>query len=572
MTDELTIQGVNPQMQQVQKKNNTVPYTLGGAAVGAAAGWGATALYKESGSAKSFDDLVKDANEKDKLELTSKKAAVDDAEKKLAEAGKAVYEGNEKLELEDAIKARDAELTKLTKGETKVISKGGEILPYDSNWSMTDKQRNDYQRLYTDYTNAKANFESSTTYKDLNDAIKRRELAVTDMYDNIMQDVKDKVKPKSTRRKDIKSLEEYLNSSVGKGKIEDELIANKIVRLTDNEIINLAGGKDKLVDTKPAFSIGGYKHIPVVQKDGTVKYAKVQVSKTFGKTEYEKLMQKHTDELAEKVSNSMTSYIENIKKVNELPETISKELDKGLLKNLGIQRTDIDKAFLDDLKINMPTFEADAKTIKDAKLIRTGTSYSYSAAVQDVLTRCGVDTPEEAKKILDSKIGIGRKYIDKEKALLNDIDNIINNDKTLNVLNDRMAKLKKSDKTLNNLESQIKGQFKKYLGGEKTTVTKPLTQEEAMKKDSYKRLAKIVEDKQAIYDKIAAEKGKVNETAKKTAQEAVEKAKGELDKLVADLNGKVKGMSGTAKALVIGGVAAAGALIGLSMSNKSKNV
>ena len=91
-----------------------------------------------------------------------------------------------------------------------------------------------------------------------------------------------------------------------------------------------------------------------------------------------------------------------------------------------------------------------------------------------------------------------------------------------------------------------------------------------MEKESYKKLAKIVEDKQAIYDKVAAEKGKVNETAKKTAQEAVEKAKSELDNLVNSLNNKVKGMSGKAKAAWIAGTAVAGALIGAGIVN-SKN-
>ena len=53
MSDELTIQpGVNPQIQP--KKTSTTPYALGGAAVGAAAGWGASALYKGTPSAKSY--------------------------------------------------------------------------------------------------------------------------------------------------------------------------------------------------------------------------------------------------------------------------------------------------------------------------------------------------------------------------------------------------------------------------------------------------------------------------------------------------------------------------------------
>lgn len=83
MSDELTIQpGVNPQIQP--KKTSTTPYALGGAAVGAAAGWGASALYKGTPSAKSYEELIKDANEKDVVDLKAKKEALDKAEKEIS--------------------------------------------------------------------------------------------------------------------------------------------------------------------------------------------------------------------------------------------------------------------------------------------------------------------------------------------------------------------------------------------------------------------------------------------------------------------------------------------------------
>ena len=58
--------------------------------------------------------------------------------------------------------------------------------------------------------------------------------------------------------------------------------------------------------------------------------------------------------------------------------------------------------------------------------------------------------------------------------------------------------------------------------------------------------------------------------AKKAAEEVKNKAKSELDDLVKTLNSKVKGMSGGAKAAVIGGLAVVGGLIGANMA-KSKN-
>ena len=570
MSDELTIQpGVNPQIQP--KKTSTIPYALGGAAVGAAAGWGASALYKGTPSAKSYEELIKDANEKDVVDLKAKKEALDKAEKELADAGKVVYDGKEKEALDKAIKARDEELARLTTEKKVTIKKGSEIVPFDPNWSMTDKQKTDYKNLYTKYEAAKNNLESSKAYTDLNNAISSRKLAINDMFEDIIKDAEAEIKPKSTRRKDIKSLDEYLSSNRGKNAIEDAITKHKIARLTDSEIIKLGGGEKALVDTKPALVSPGYKYIPVTAKDGSVKYAKVQTTKMVGRTEFQKLMEARTDEIAEKVSNSFKTYTDDLKKLGDLPKTM--KIDKGLLRNLGIKRADVDQAFLEDLKINLKSFESDLKAVDGAKLVKnpaTG-AWSYDSAVQAILDKHSVDTPAEAKKVLDAKLGIGRKYVAEEKALLESIDSIVGKDVTLSKLENRMSKLKKSDNNLNKIESQIKGQFKKYIGTDTTTtVNKALTQEEAMKKDSYKQLAKVVEDKQAIYDKVAAEKGKVNETAKKAAEEAKNKAKSELDDLVKTLNSKVKGMSGGAKAAVIGGLAVVGGLIGANMA-KSKN-
>ena len=391
------------------------------------------------------------------------------------------------------------------------------------------------------------------------------------MFDDIIKDAEAEIKPKSTRRKDIKSLDEYLSSNKGKTAIEEAITKHKIARLTDSEIIKLGGGEKALVDTKPTVVAPGHKYIPVTAKDGSVKYANVQVTKMVGRTEYQKLIEARTDEIAEKVSNSFKTYTEYLKKLGELHKTM--KIDKGLLRNLGIQRGDVDKAYLDDLKVNLKDFKSDLKTIDGAELTKnpkTGV-WSYDKAVQDILDKHKVDTPEEAKKVLDAKLGLGRKYVAEEKALLESIDGIVGKDATLSKLEDRMSKLKKSDKDLNNITSQIKGQFKKYLGIDTTsTVSKGLTPEEAMKKNSYVQLAKIVEEKQAAYDKVVAEKGKVNETAKKTAEEAKNKAKAELDDLVKGINEKVKGMSGKTKAAIIAGTAVLGGLIGVGMAN-SKN-
>ena len=561
MSDELTIQAVN--QPQVQQKKSTTPYALGGAAIGAAAGWAGTSMVKNKVPAKTLEELIQEANGQDKVELTSKKAALEKAEKELAEAGKAVYDGAEKEALDKAIKARDEELARLTAEKKITVKKGGEILPYDPKWSMTAKEVTDYQNLYSQYEAAKNALESSKDYTDLKTAIDKRQNAINTMYDDIITDAKKEIKPKSTRRKDIKSIDEYLSSKTGREAIEKAVEDNKINRLTNKEIFDLIGGEKNLLDTKKPKS--GHKLVPVVYKDGTVKYAQIK------NKAYDKAMSKKLDNVSEQVSDTIKDYMENKKKLENLHETVRDKIDKSLFRDAGVKRGDADKAFFEGLKADLKTFEDELKTIKDAKLVKNPAgSWSYDKAVQDVLDKYAVDKPEDAKKLLSAKLGIGRKYTDAEKIAQETLDKSAIKDNTLNSMNDRMAKLKKSNKTLNNLESRIKGQFKKFIGAETTTTTGGLTEAQAMEKESYKRLAQIVEDKQAAYDKIVAEKGKVNETAKKTAQEAVEKAKSELDNLVSTINSKVKGMSGGAKAAWIAGVAAAGALIGAGIAG-SKN-
>ena len=568
MSNELSIQPA-----AVQERKN--PYVSGaiGAGTGAAVGGISAYVYNNATSKapQTHEDLVKVANENDKAEFTTKQNAVKDAEKKLEEAGKAVYEGKEKSELEAAKEKLQKELDKLTEEHKVVTKKGGEIVPYDASWAMSEKQRQEYQDLYSKWETAKNNLESSTTFTELNNKIQKRELDINDMYDDIIKDAKSEIKPKSKRRKDIKSLEEYLSSKQGKSTIEQALNDHGIVRLPDKEIIRLGGGESALLNAKPTVCPPGFKFMSVTMKDGTVKYAKVQTSKLgFGRTEYEKLMDAKTDEIAEKVSNSFKTYTDALKKQEKLPDNI--KIDKGLLKNLGLKRSDVDKTMLDEFRDNLKTYEADLKTIKDAKIKKAAGVWSYEPEVERVLTGLGVDTPEEAKKVLDAKLGIGRKYAEEEKAIVKTIDDIVGKDTTLANLKKNMDKLKRSDKDLNGYEKELKGKFKKFIGSETTTTTTTaLTKEEAMKKQSYKDLAKLVEEKQAAYDKVAANKGKVNESAKKAAEDVVNKAKTELDTLFNDLKGKYSkgGIGKGAATAIAAGAGLVGAMIGMNQANKA---
>ena len=115
MSDNLSIQ---PAVVQ-ERKNPYVSAGMGAVAGAAVGGIGAYVYNKATSSApQTHEDLVKLANEQDKAEFTTKQNAVKDAEKKLEEAGKAVYEGSEKTALDEAIKKRDAELARLTESSS----------------------------------------------------------------------------------------------------------------------------------------------------------------------------------------------------------------------------------------------------------------------------------------------------------------------------------------------------------------------------------------------------------------------------------------------------------------------
>ena len=74
MSDELSIQAVN---QPQVKQSNALPYTLGGAAIGAVGGY-AGASYTTKPKYASHEDIIKDT--KDNFEKAAKEAISDNAE------------------------------------------------------------------------------------------------------------------------------------------------------------------------------------------------------------------------------------------------------------------------------------------------------------------------------------------------------------------------------------------------------------------------------------------------------------------------------------------------------------
>ncbi len=604
MSDELTIQGVNPQQQYPVQKTSTMPYTLGGAAIGAAAGWAGTSMAKSKGPAKTLEELVQEANGQDKVDLTTKKAALEKAEKELADAGKAVYDGAEKEALEKAIQARDEELAKLM--ETKAGGKEFKVKDWDklkidsrdlpavnertgkpfhtnrgaAAWE--NEVKTEYQRLQAEYNAAVSKFESSTSGKDskrletIKDDIKQY---MDDAYNTHKTTKPKKLKHIFTTEKGFgKHTAEYNKAKALSKKILPEL--KKESQLTDSQIASFA---DKLEKGQKVPS--GYHSKEIWEvidgKRTKVKYAySSDMFNEFKNAENAKYVDQRKElidslldrakaniELRNRQANFEREFIESI------PDSMAEKT--GLFNTVG-SRKEVKIADIINEAVNgkgekgKPKFyKSDLAAVNKAIEKNGGASTKLPATLKGHYTAPAGGTLDlqTVKDMITSRKEILESYNTEAKSLSDDIANCLKDHNVIRELDDKIAEMRNADDGIAKAKEAILKQFPQLADDVERAG---LTEAQAMEKESYKKLAKIVEDKQAIYDKVAAEKGKVNETAKKTAQEAVEKAKSELDNLVNSLNNKVKGMSGKAKAAWIAGTAVAGALIGAGIVN-SKN-
>ena len=604
MSDELTIQGVNPQQQYPVQKTSTMPYTLGGAAIGAAAGWAGTSMAKSKGPAKTLEELVQEANGQDKVDLTTKKAALEKAEKELADAGKAVYDGAEKEALEKAIQARDEELARLM--ETKAGGKEFKVKdwnklkidsrdlpavnertgkPFHTNRGAAaweNEVKTEYQRLQAEYNAAVSKFESSTSGKDskrletIKDDIKQY---MDDAYNTHKTTKPKKLKHIFTTEKGFgKHTAEYNKAKALSKKILPEL--KKESQLTDSQIASFA---DKLEKGQKVPS--GYHSKEIWEvidgKRTKVKYAySSDMFNEFKNAENAKYVDQRKElidslldrakaniELRNRQANFEREFIESI------PDSMAEKT--GLFNTVG-SRKEVKIADIINEAVNgkgekgKPKFyKSDLAAVNKAIEKNGGASTKLPATLKGHYTAPAGGTLDlqTVKDMITSRKEILESYNTEAKSLSDDIANCLKDHNVIRELDDKIAEMRNADDGIAKAKEAILKQFPQLADDVERAG---LTEAQAMEKESYKKLAKIVEDKQAIYDKVAAEKGKVNETAKKTAQEAVEKAKSELDNLVNSLNNKVKGMSGKAKAAWIAGTAVAGALIGAGIVN-SKN-
>lgn len=602
MSDNLSIQ---PAVVQ-ERKNPYVSAGMGAVAGAAVGGIGAYAYNKITSSApQTHEDLVKLANEQDKAEFTTKQNAVKEAEKKLEEAGKAVYEGSEKSAAEAAAKARDAELARLTEttGSSREFSpKNWDKLGIDSKDLPATNERTgkpfttnkgaakweaevqaEYNRLKHQYETAVTKFDAVTSGKDLKN-LNNMELEIQQYMDDTYNRYKT---TKPSKLDDIFTTEtgwghhkaEYNNAQ----KIAERLMPTlkNESQLTDAQIQSFAEKLEK-GETKPA----GY-HVKTIYETVEGKRTPVQymynaeMFKDFKEAENAKVLEKQT-ELVEslldraKTNIGLQKQAANFEKnfIDSIPDSQAEKTGMFTAKTGGRKEVNINdiinEATIKGKKGKPDFYDADLKKVEKAieKDGVTGTSIPKGLKGTYKVPAGTTMDLQTLQDMITSRKEILKDYNAESKALKAEIKSCLNDHAALKELKEKISTARNADEGIAKAKEALINQFPQL--GENVEKA-GLTKEQAMEKESYKRLAKIAEEKQAAYEKVAANKGKVNESAKKAAEDVVNKAKTELDTLFNDLKGKYSkgGIGKGAATAIAAGVGLVGAMIGMNQANKA---
>lgn len=619
MTDALSIQGAEP-----QKRTN--PYLAGGlgAAAGAGVGWGATALYnsRNTGETKSFDDLVKDANEKDKVELQSKKEALDKAQQTLDDASKPVVDKNtpEQVMYDDAVKAKQDAYDKLFNEKKAMLEQTGDgvidskkIRPFDKivveeypninaetgkPFKKPADIENVYNRLTNDLKNAESKLESKissgvggekatketriqgylngeySTYgtqsiEDIEKAFSER-TELKGLYGFRSE------KPTAQYQRAInQALVEFPEFKEANLKPEHFLEFGKEVSATDpiekgytRKSVNLIDPKTGRPSPKPTYI--EYKPADlqafVEQQENAINTKRIA----------------YADELFTNARESVLLQKQKATYLNDFGATV----EKGLAKQSGYYNDATNFLNMSDIANEanrtrntitrksgrtITGYAADIEKLNEA--IRNAKKAGTAPSMPTLLNGdyAGVTDVNEALKQAGARNRIAKDYNSGLKDLETRIANCVSENSIIRDLEQKIETIKANDKGVSKARAKLAEQFPALFGESSTLGAEEIEKQakEYAEKNLKPTYQETIDKLKGDLDKAIEKSGKVDEGAKKTAQEALEKAKGEYDKLIADLSGKVKGIHGGAKAAIIGGAAAIAGLIGLGIANSN---
>lgn len=568
-----------------------------GAVAGGFAGY---KIGNNKGAKKDWESLINEV--KDTTDFSTKEdpdmwkgvkdklAEVEKLEEELKKASEAKLPADSEIakKLEKVEKEADERLASLRSeaarkaGKPETVTTATKIVEYNPNWSMTEAEAKEYKELYKTYTDELAKLKGKKEFTDIERAISDRRVTIETLVEDAKKDADSLIELRKTAKPRKQAaypanMQEFVDK-FAKEYFEEALVRNGEIKLTNAELIEIA--KNKLLDKAPGGKLG-IDYFEVTAKDGSKKF--VQFDKAQKKLYQEKLASKVESE-SQKLTNSFSRMVE----VKELLANTDKaktklanelKIDSGSLKSAGFVDGSAKRNInmIDTIKSwSKADIEKDIKILKDAGM----TDYVPKEKLQNadvqaliekyknvkVNSKTGeslIKTPKDVYEMLSSRLGIIRKYDGRVEGLNKELDTLYTDcDKTLADLIKKKEGM--TSKELRAAESQIRGKFGKFLEkikGTKVSESAEGVADSISEADLPKELKERLEKIRAEYREAAKTGGKVDEAAKKIAEENRNKAKTELEEAGKKLAEKL-GKTGK-KGKIVGAVVGAAAGLGL---------
>ncbi len=626
MTDELAIQTVNP---QVRKQDNTVPYTVGGAVVGGAAGYGINHAVQKP---MSHEDIIKTVKDTAEFSNRTKEGApeaaswqtvkekadeVETAKKELEQASKPQVPADtaEQKVYDDAVKAKEDAYKKLYE-EKKAALEGNGSKPIDP------KKLKKFEDLAsTDLPTT--NVRSGKPFKG--DQLKN-------LYNNLTQELVDAEQAlDNTLNKGLRKTKgDYITDvNTMLNQVEKDLNGKKPEQIAayfaEKESGSWLTGKKPTTQYKRAIAIAD-KYYPLPKDLTNEQYVQIGKELAPGEKPAKGMLAKPVtvknangrnivktvyydpnearallDSEVERIKGLRNTAADQIFAEAQRAVAIKSEL-KGLAEKVGseininvAQKTGLftpgtpgtpDVLNMSQIisegqgtrpytsgKLTLKGYAADIKHLEDA--LAAAKKYGTTATIPTNLNSNfapGTSVQDALEQLKNRNIAY-KEYVKQQKNLLSQLEQTVRSNPIIQELDNKITEAISGDVRVQKARTKLAEQFPALFGEAQATNLTAEQIEAQAKEYAEKNLKKSFQDNidkaKAELDKVVGDKGKVNEELKKAAEDKLAKAEAALKEQTEALGKKFK-TGGMNKWLAagIGAVALAAAGFGMAASNK----
>ena len=512
MTDELTIQGVNPQMQQVQKKNNTVPYTLGGAAVGATAGY---FINNAVQSKANWEDLVKEVKDTTDFSTKAEPATWNSLKEK----------ANEVAKLQEQLK----NLPEKTLADD--VKEVVDLNTAKENYAKAlEAEKNKFKNA-AGVTNSVPAIE--TIEENLSKNQKAEYNAIRDKYLNKLKDLRND------------KTGEYVKLGESMDNVKKEYTSR-----TNNWVTDYFNNKiaDPKLSPKKYFSENQGNKKTLIYDD-VRKFYEAELAKTgiySSHKKAQKALRTKAHELTIKQLNNMQTIAEaaeNMDKIKIEPAQLTAakaaKVEDVLKKRVGDYRKELD------------IIQGSNKKAKKALITKLTSEYGC--------------TEDKLENVLEKRIKISQKF----EPHLKKIDEAKKGYKVISdIFANKRNKLVETE--VKPIIKELKKKFPDLVGKNTKNLSESEIASKAEEALKGKEVTKILQDAENAYKTALEKNGTTNTAAKEALEGQIKTATEAVEKGAKELAGKLKtgGMNKYA-AMAIGGIALALAGFGIASSKKA---